>query len=254
MRRLEGRVALVTGAARGSGAAIAQRLVDEGAKVVVADVLDDDAKTTADALGESGYAVHLDVSDEAQWADAVAETERVFGKLDVLVNNAGILKFAAVADCTTEEFERILDVNLKGTFFGMRAAIPALRRAGGGSIVNISSTEGLGGTVGCGAYTASKFGVRGITKVAALELGKERIRVNSVHPGSIDTQMVRGVGVDDEGMKWLGKKVAGLKRVGQPHEVAAVVAFLASDDASYCTGAEFVVDGGATADAGFHVE
>ena len=252
MTDLGGKVALVTGGARGAGAEIARRFVADGARVVVADVLDDEGKQVADALGESAAYVHLDVTSEEQWADAVATAERTFGKLDVVVNNAGILAFALIEHCTLDDFKRVLDVNLVGTFLGIKTGVPALRRAGGGSIVNISSTEGLGGTAMVGAYTASKFGVRGITKAAALEVGAEGIRINSVHPGPIDTPMIRSMGLDDSTIGLLGEKVAGLKRVAQPHEVAAVVAFLASDDSSYCTGAEFVVDGGATSTAGFH--
>ncbi len=248
--RLDGKVALVTGAARGMGAAEVRRLHEEGASVVAADILDEDGKRLADALGERVRYVHLDVASESDWSAAVAQTEREFGRLDVLVNNAGILRFAAIADTTVEEFRQVLDVNLIGTFLGMRAAIPAMRRAGGGSIVNISSTEGLGGTLLCGAYTASKFGVRGLTKVAALEHGGDRIRVNSVHPGGMDTPMTREV-MGEDGRRYVASKVAGLKRMGQPEEVAAMVAFLASEDSSYCTGAEFVVDGGVTASAGF---
>ena len=250
MGRLDGKVALVTGGARGMGAAEVRRLHADGASVVAADVLDDDGKALADELGDRVRFVHLDVTSEEQWQAVVEQTERELGKLDVLVNNAGILKFNAVADTPLEEFRQVIEVNLVGVFLGMKTAIPALKRAGGGSIVNISSTEGLAGTVFCGAYTASKFGVRGITKVAAIEYGGDKIRVNSVHPGGIDTPMTRAV-MDEEGRKYVGSKVAGLKRMGQADEVASVVAFLASDDSSYCTGAEFVVDGGVTASAGF---
>jgi 3alpha(or 20beta)-hydroxysteroid dehydrogenase len=237
--RLDGKVAIVTGAARGMGAAESRRLHADGATVVLTDVLDDDGKALADELGERARYVHLDVVSEEQWAAVVDEVERDLGRLDVLVNNAGILRFAAIEECTLEEFRLVIDINLTGTFLGMRAAIPAMRRAGGGSIVNLSSTEGLGATVFCGAYTASKFGVRGITKVAAIEYGREGIRVNSVHPGG-----------DDNGRKYVANKVA-LKRMGQADDVAALVAFLASEESSYCTGAEFVIDGGATATAGF---
>ena len=247
---LAGKVALVSGGARGQGAAEARLLASRGARVVIGDLLDDEGKVLADELGEAAHYVHLDVTDEQQWVDAVAECERTFGRLDVLVNNAGILAFAIVEESSLDGFRKILEVNLVGTFLGMKAAIPALRRAGGGSIVNISSVEGLGGSIGCGAYTASKFGVRGLTKVAALEVGKDGIRVNSVHPGAIDTAMTRNAGLDDSGMKWAASKVP-LGRVGTSDDVAGLVAFLASDDSSYCSGAEFVVDGGATSSAGF---
>ena len=249
MTRLDGKVALVTGGARGIGAATVRRLHAEGAAVVAADVLDDDGKALADELGERVRFMHLDVTVEEEWPVIVEAVEREFGKLNVLVNNAGILRFAAIEETKLEELQLILNVNLVGTFLGMRAAIPAMRRAGGGSIVNLSSTEGLGATVFCGAYTASKFGVRGITKVAALEYGKEGIRVNSVHPGGIDTKMTQDV-TDEQGRKYIASRTA-LKRMGTPDDVAALIAFLASDDSAYSSGAEFVVDGGATATAGF---
>jgi 3alpha(or 20beta)-hydroxysteroid dehydrogenase len=247
---LKGKVALVTGGARGMGAAEVRRLHGAGATVVAADILDEDGAALVESLGARASYLHLDVTSEEAWFAAVDQVEREFGHLDVLVNNAGILKFNALADTPLTEFREVLDVNLIGTFLGMKAAIPAMKRAGGGSIVNISSTEGLAGTVFCGAYTASKFGVRGITKVAAIEYGADKIRVNSVHPGGIDTPMTRAV-MDEEGRKYVGKRVAGLKRMGEADEVAGVVLFLAGDDSSYCTGAEFVVDGGVTASAGF---
>ncbi|HVA61122.1 MAG TPA: glucose 1-dehydrogenase [Mycobacteriales bacterium] len=248
--KLEGRVAIVTGGARGMGAAEVRRLHEEGASVVVADILQDEGNALAAELGDRVRFALLDVTSEDHWSAVVSLAERDFGRLDVLVNNAGILRFAAIEDCSLEEFHLVLEVNLIGTFLGIRAAVPAMRRVGGGSIVNISSTEGLAGTVFCGAYTASKFGVRGLTKVAALEYGKEKIRVNSVHPGGIDTPMTRAV-MDEDGRKYVASRVSGLKRMGEAEEVASVVAFLAGDDSSYCTGAEFVVDGGVTASAGF---
>ena len=249
MSRLAGKVALITGGARGIGASTVRRFHDEGASVVIADVLDDDGKALADELGERVRFMHLDVTSELEWPAVIEYAEQEFGALNVLVNNAGILRFAAIEETSLEEFRLILDVNLVGTFLGMRAAIPALRRAGGGSIVNLSSTEGLGATVFCGAYTASKFGVRGITKVAALEYGREGIRVNSIHPGGIDTKMTQDV-TDDKGRKYIASRTA-LKRMGKPEDIADLITFLASDESSYCTGAEFVIDGGATASAGF---
>jgi 3alpha(or 20beta)-hydroxysteroid dehydrogenase len=250
MSRLENRVALVTGGARGMGAAAVRRLHAEGASVVAADVLDDDGKALADSLDDRVRYLHLDVTSEEEWQSVVEQTVRELGGLDVLVNNAGILRFNEIAKIPLDEFRQVIDVNLVGVFLGMKTVIPVMKANGGGSIVNISSTEGLGGTVFCGAYTASKFAVRGITKVAAIECGADNIRVNSVHPGGIDTPMTRAV-MDEDGRKYVAKKVSGLKRMGEADEVAAVVAFLASDDASYCTGAEFVVDGGVTASAGF---
>jgi 3alpha(or 20beta)-hydroxysteroid dehydrogenase len=249
MNRFEGKVALVTGGSRGMGAATVRRLHSEGASVVVADILDDDGKALADELGDRVRFIHLDVASEDQWQDAVAQTEREFGKLDVLVNNAGILKFNALTDVPLEEFRQIIDVNLVGVFLGMKHAIPAMKRAGKGAIVNVSSTEGMAATLFCGAYTASKFGVRGITKAAALEYAADNIRANSVHPGGMDTPMTRAV-MDETGRKYVASKVP-MKRMGTPEDVAGVIAFLASDDAAYTTGAEVLIDGGVMSSAGF---
>jgi 3alpha(or 20beta)-hydroxysteroid dehydrogenase len=252
--RLTGKVALVTGAARGQGAAAVRRFVAEGARVLAADIADDTGKALADELNEAAgsndapvrYA-HLDVSSEEDWAAAVSAATEAFGRLDVLVNNAGILHFSALADTTLADYLRVISVNQVGTFLGMRAVVPALRAAGGGSIVNLSSVEGVSAAPFLTAYTASKFAIRGMTKVAALELGPDGIRVNSVHPGVIDTKMISdAVGGMDLDLTRLGRKVA-LRRVGQPDEIAALVVFLASDESSYCTGSEFVADGGATA-------
>ena len=247
--RLAGKVALITGGSRGMGAASARQFVTEGAKVVLGDILDDEGKALADELGEAARYLHLDVTSEEDWAQAVDTTEREFGALNVLVNNAGILRFGALEEEKLDDFRRLLDINLIGVFLGMRAAIPGLRRAGGGSIVNLSSTEGLGASPFLGAYTASKFAVRGITKVAALELGPDNIRVNSVHPGGIDTPMTHDL-MGEQGRKYIAKKVA-MRRTGSAGEVAALITFLASDESSYSTGAEFIVDGGASATAGF---
>ena len=253
MRGLDGKVALVTGAARGMGAAHARRLAEEGAVVVLADILDDTGKALADELGESVRYVHLDVTSPDEWREAVALAERELGRLDILINNAGILGFGGLHEMPLEEYRKIIEVNQVGVFLGMQAVVPAMERAGGGSIVNISSVEGLGGGPYLTAYTASKFAVRGMSKAAAIELGRKNIRVNSVHPGAILTDMVRDVGGGSpEAIKWTSKQVP-LHRMGQPEEVASLVAFLASDESSYCTGGEFVVDGGATASSGFKV-
>ena len=246
---LEGKVALITGAARGMGAAAARLFVAEGAQVVLADVLPE-VKEVAQELGDAALAVTLDVTDEAAWRDAVTAGEERFGKIDVLVNNAGILLMDELGNTTTEMWSKVNDVNAYGCFLGMREVTPALKRAGGGSIVNLSSVEGLGGNRFLVAYTASKFAVRGMTKAAAIELAADGIRVNSVHPGGIDTPMVRHFIPDDDNMAWMGRQVP-MKRPGKPEEVAQAVAFLASDAASYITGAELAVDGGATAGSGF---
>lgn len=254
MRGLADKVCIVTGAARGMGAAAARRLVEEGATVVMTDVLDDEGKQLADELGDRARFVSHDVSDEDGWAEVVAYAEREFGRLDVLINNAGILSFSLIADLPREDFQKLIDVNQIGVYLGMKHAGPALERAGGGAIVNVSSVEGLGGGEFLMGYTATKFAVRGMTKAAAWELGKKGIRVNSVHPGAIKTPMVMSQGgMDDDGTaeKWIGKKTA-LKRMGDAQEVAAVMCFLASDDASYMTGAEVSVDGGVSASSGFN--
>jgi 3alpha(or 20beta)-hydroxysteroid dehydrogenase len=242
--RLAGKIALITGAARGQGAAAARRFVAEGATVLLTDVLDDDGRTLAAELGATYLS--LDVGDEAAWARAADLIRDRHGRLDVLVNNAGMLHFSAIESTTLADYERIIRVNQIGNFLGMRTAVPLMKDAGG-SIVNISSVEGLGGMPLLVAYAASKFAIRGMTKVAAMELGAHGIRVNSVHPGAVDTPMVTsalgGVAIDNAP---IGAAVA-LGRVAKPDEVANVVLFLASDESSYCTGSEFVVDGGATA-------
>ncbi|WP_439658888.1 glucose 1-dehydrogenase [Lentzea sp. HUAS TT2] len=242
--RLSGKVALITGAARGQGEAAARRFAAEGARVMITDVLDDQGKALAAELGAE-YC-HLDVSSEDEWAEAVAFTVQTFGDITVLVNNAGILHFSALAETKLADYQRVIGINQVGTFLGMRSVVSSMKAAGGGSIVNVSSVEGLGGMPYLVAYTASKFAIRGMTKVAAMELGQHGIRVNSVHPGAIDTPMVSEALGRPIDVSPIGKKLA-LRRIGQPEDVANVVLFLASDDSAYCTGGEFVVDGGATA-------
>jgi 3alpha(or 20beta)-hydroxysteroid dehydrogenase len=240
MPKLTGRVALVTGAARGIGAAIADAVVAEGGQVVIADVLGDEGRETADRLGADAMFVHLDVTDRAAWLDAVASTERRFGRLDVLVNNAAITLTAPIDTYRDEDFDRIMAVNVGGVFNGIKAVIPAMRRAGGGSIVNFSSVAGLMGFQYSSGYVASKFAVRGLTKAAAIDLVPDRIRVNSVHPGYVNTPMTAGAPVDPAKVNLMG-------RAGEPAELARLVIFLASDDSSYSTGAEFIADGGESA-------
>jgi len=246
MGRLDGKVALVTGAARGIGAATARTIAAEGGRVAIADVLDEDASLVAKELGaDAALAVHLDVTDEGGWAQAVEATESKFGALHALVNNAAILRFGSIDDTSLDDYLSLIRVNQVGTFLGIRAVLPALRRAGGGSIVNLSSVDGLRGSMNQIAYNSSKFAVRGITQSAAVELGAQGIRVNSVHPGGIDTPMVRGEAPEGFDLDRLFRRIP-LGRAGQPEEIARVIAFLVSDESSFCTGAEFVVDGGAT--------
>jgi 3alpha(or 20beta)-hydroxysteroid dehydrogenase len=232
----EGKTVLITGAARGQGAVEARLFAAAGATVVLTDVLDDEGEQTAASIGPSARYLHHDVGDEASWAAAVALAVDTFGGLDTVVNNAGIWRTRRIEDEDVAGFERIIRVNLLGTLLGIRAAIAPLRARGGGSIINISSAAGMQGIVGHGSYGASKWGVRGLTKTAALELGPDNIRVNSVHPGSINTPMIAEV-------VRTGAAVP-LGRVGESEDVAEMVLFLASDAASYITGAEIVIDGG----------
>lgn len=242
--RIAGRVAIVTGGANGLGEAIVRRFVEEGAEVVVADI--DDAAGTAlvAELGERTRFVHLDVGDEAQWTAAIDLVLGTFGRLDIGVNNGGIVVHASLDDTTMDEWERTVRVNQTGTFLGMRAMARAMRRSGGGSIVNTSSIRGLQGASGLLAYTATKFAVRGMTKAAALELGHDGIRVNSIHPGAVATRLI-GDATPEQVDAYFSDQA--IPRIARPHEIAAMALFLASDESSYSTGAEFVCDGGVSA-------
>lgn len=246
MARLDGKVALITGAARGQGAAAARRYVAEGARVAIADVENDEGEALSEELGAAATYFPLDVTEEKQWESTVDGVLKAFDGLDILINNAGVVHFAAVADTSLADYERVIGVNQIGPFLGMRAVAATMSAAGSGSIINVSSIEGLAALPFAMSYTASKFAVRGMTKVAALELGDKGVRVNSVHPGVIDTKMLRdtaGPGVDPSP---IGEKVA-LRRLGRPEEIADLMVFLGSSESSYCTGSEFVADGGATA-------
>jgi 3alpha(or 20beta)-hydroxysteroid dehydrogenase len=253
MGRLDGKVALITGGARGMGKSHVRHFVAEGARVVFGDVLDDKGAAVADGLGgQSCRYVHHDVTSEAQWAAAVTAALDTFGRVDVLVNNAGVLKFASIADMPLADFRQILEVNAVGCWLGMKAVIGPMTAGGGGSIINISSIEGFTGAAGLSAYSASKFAVRGMTKVAARELGQFGIRVNSVHPGGVLTSMTLGAaGAADHVDPDAFVRSMPLSRFAEPVEISRLVAYLASDESSYSTGSEFIADGGVLSGPGY---
>lgn len=241
---LEGRVAIITGGARGQGAVEGQLFVGEGATVVLTDVLDEEGERTAGEIG-CEY-LHHDVAAEAEWDAVVADVMERHGRVDVLVNNAGIFQGAGLMNTSVADYDRMLAINARGVFLGMQKVGTVMAEAETGSIINISSVAGLMGTMGSFAYSASKWAVRGMTKSAAKELGRRGVRVNSVHPGYIDTEMLAQTSVfneDDDRTRRVLRQVP-LRRVAEPAEVGRVVLFLASDASSYCTGQEFTVDGG----------
>ena len=248
--RLEGKVAIVSGGARGMGAAEAKLFASEGAKVVIGDVLEDEGRKVEAEINETGGAavfIPLDVVSESDWQRAVSTTVERFGKLDILVNNAGIAVWGVLEDTTNEDWDRVMDVNAKGVFLGTKAAIPEMRKAGGGSIINISSVSGLIGQESVQpVYNASKGAVRIFTKAAAIQYAKEGIRVNSVHPGSVNTKMIADRINSPEGRE-RSRSITPLGRVAEPIEIAYGVLYLASDEASFVTGSELVIDGGFTA-------
>ena len=246
--RLENKVALISGGARGQGAAEARIFAQEGAKVVIGDVLDVEGTSVAAEIAEAGgdaIYVHLDVTDEEDWRSAIGTAVSRFGKLDILVNNAGIWKRGRVEDTTVEDWDRIMDVNAKGVFLGTKLAIPEMRKAGGGSIINISSTGGMVGGPLSTAYPASKAAVRLFSKSTAIQYAKEGIRANSIHPGAIDTLMIEQVWEGANREEEIAKIPLG--RVATPEDVAYGALFLASDESSFMTGSELVIDGGDTA-------
>ena len=247
MGALDGKVALITGAARGQGAAEAQLFAERGAKVMLCDLLDDEGAQVAADIGDAAAYMRLDVTSEQGWKDVVAATVAKFGKLDILVNNAGIITpVIEIGDTSLADYNKVVEVNQVAVFLGMREVLEPMKAAGGGSIINISSIDGLMGMYGAVAYCASKFAVRGMTKVAALEFGKYGIRVNSIHPGGVETKILDDTGLTPAQAEDAFKATpAG--RIGQPREMATLAAYLASDDASYSTGSEFIADGGLTA-------
>ena len=243
---LEGKVAIVTGAARGIGEATARRFAAEGAQVVLADKRDDVGQEVTASIGEAARYVSLDVTDEAGWATAVDVATDAFGGVDVLVNNAGIIRVVPLMECDLDTFRKVLDTNLVGAFLGMRAVVPAMQARGGGSIINFSSAQGIEGRYGMPAYTASKFGVRGLTRTTAIELGPLGIRVNTVVPGPTKTAMTARKGWSDEDYD-AAYGLYPLGRMADPSEIASVCLFLASDQSSFVTGSDLVADGGVIA-------
>ena len=247
--RLEGKVALISGGARGQGATEGQLFVDEGAKVVLADILDVEGEAAAAQIrengGEASY-VHLDVTSEDEWRNAVEFALQTYGRLDILINNAAIYKRTPIVDTDLEEWRQIMEVNSTGVFLGTKHAIPAMQRSGGGSIINISSTAGLIGSARGSAYGASKGSVRLFTKYTAIQHATEGVRANSIHPGPIDTVMIADSLATPEARAESEARVP-LRRIGTAMDVAYGALFLASDESSYMTGAELVIDGGVTA-------
>lgn len=244
--RLAGKVAIVSGAAQGMGASHARAVVREGGQVVIGDILDNQGKLLADELGDNARFVHLDVTSEEDWETAVSTAISEFGKLNVLVNNAGIVNFGFLDNYSLEQWNAILAVNLTGQFLGIKAARNALVDAAPSSIVNISSTAGITGSAGQHGYAASKFAVRGLTKTVAAELGSKNVRANSIHPGTIKTPMTEGMD--------LSSLAAPIRRIGEDIEVSNLVVYLASDESAYSTGSEYLVDGGLVNCAGAVVD
>ncbi len=247
--RLENKVALISGGARGMGAVEAILFAKEGAKVVIGDIREEEGRQVEAQIAEAGgdcLFVYLDVTKEDSWMEAVSSTVARFGKLDILINNAGIFPMEKVEETTPESWDQVMDVNAKGVFLGTKAAIPAMRDAGGGSIINLSSIAGLVGSTYSASYNASKGAVRLLTKSTAIQYAKEGIRVNSIHPGLIDTMMAAELLADEELRQ---RRVAStpMGRVGTAEEVANGALYLASDESSFVTGSELVIDGGFTA-------
>jgi 3alpha(or 20beta)-hydroxysteroid dehydrogenase len=242
VNRLDAKIALITGGARGQGAAEARFFAEAGATVVITDVLDDEGKATAEELGDAVSYLHHDVSSPQEWSETHDAIVEAHGRIDVLVNNAGIFRTVALEDTSLDDWNQMVAINQTGVFLGMQTVAPGMRAQGSGSIINISSIAGMGGASIAFAYSATKWAVRGMTKSAARDLAPHGVRVNSVHPGIIDTAMLEQFG----GSRDLVESSIPMGRVAAADEVAHLVRFLASDDASYCNGQEFIVDGAMT--------
>ena len=242
MKRFDNRAVIVAGGARGMGASHARGFVAEGAKVVIADVLEQEGQTLADELGDQAIFSRLDVTNEKDWAATVAAAEDAFGPVSVLVNNAGIVRFGPIAETEPTAWRQVIDINLTGTYLGIRAVAPSMRKAGGGAIVNTSAAAGMIGQFGLASYVSSKWGLRGLTKTAALELARDNIRVNSIHPGPVRTPMVGGQDAADAAAAHL--RGLAIPRMAEPEEITRLVLFVASEEASFSTGSEFIADGG----------
>lgn len=240
MGRLDGKVAIITGAARGQGESEARLFAEEGAKVVLGDVLDDEGEAVAKDIGEAAVFTHLDVRSESDWQAAV-ERAAALGPLNVLVNNAAITHFASVKDTKLDDYMRVVEINQVGTFLGMRTVFDPMKAAGGGAIVNVSSIDGLQAKNGLVAYASTKWAIRGMTKVAAIEFGRHGIRVNSLHPGGVDTVMGNPLADPDIDQYYRNQPIP---RCGKPIDIARLALFMASDECSFSTGSEFIADGG----------
>jgi 3alpha(or 20beta)-hydroxysteroid dehydrogenase len=248
MKRFENRTVIVTGGARGMGANHARGFVAEGANVVIADILEQEGRTLAKELGDRAIFSRLDVTSDKDWAATVAAAEDAFGPVSVLINNAGIVRFGVIEETEPAVWRQVLEINLTGSYLGIRAVASSMRKAGGGAIVNISSGAGFTASFGLAAYVASKWGVRGLTKTAALELGHDNIRVNSIHPGGVRTPMLATQGPDADStaatMAGAGVETSAIPRIAEPEEITRLVLFVASEEASFSTGSEFIADGG----------
>jgi 3alpha(or 20beta)-hydroxysteroid dehydrogenase len=248
MKRFANRTVIITGGARGMGASHARGFLAEGANVVIADLLEQEGRTLANGLGDRAIFSRLDVTSDRDWAATVAAAEAAFGPISVLINNAGIVRFGQIEETEPAVWHQVMDVNVTGAYLGIRNVVSSMRKAGGGSIVNISSGAGFTATFGLAAYVASKWAVRGLTKTAALELGHDNIRVNSIHPGAIRTPILAAHAPDAAAMAatmaGAGVGLSAIPRIAEPEEITRLVLFVASDDASFSTGSEFIADGG----------